>query len=178
MALGGIRVRPRSSWVHIAGACLATAAISASGCARHPQVLESHQITVYYCKGGSEALVPVRYAVGSNLSGARLATFSVNQLLAGPGTLSNAVVLFPLGTQAAVDVAGDTATVNLSGPITTGLHTGATDEVALFKSLTFTLTNLPNIKKVQVLIAGQKVAALPGGHLDLSEPLTRAAFEQ
>ena len=154
------------------------AVLAAGGCARHPHIVESHQITVYYCKGGTEALVPVHYAADPKLSADGLAGFAVNQLLAGPGTLSNAVVLFPPGTQASVTVIGATANVNLTGPIEKGLHAGVTDEAALFKSLTYTLTNQPNIKNVQVLVAGQKLAALPGGHLDLSEPLDRAAFEQ
>jgi spore germination protein GerM len=157
---------------------VALAVLASGGCARHPLVVESHQITVYYCKNGTEALVPLHYAADPKQSADRLAGFAVNQLLAGPGPLANAVVLFPPGTHATVSVTGETATVNLTGSIASGLHAGATDEVALFKSLTYTVTNLPDIKNVQVLIAGQKVAALPGGHLDLSEPLDRDAFEQ
>lgn len=158
---------------------VALAVLAAGGCARHAPVIQSRQLTIYYCKGGTEALVPVRYAIDPKLDERRLASFAVNQLLAGPGALSNAVVLFPAGTRANVlEQIGSTATVDLSGPIAQGLHAGATDEVALFKSLVFTLTNLPNIKDVQVLVDGKKVAALPGGHLDLSEPLNRDAFEQ
>mgnify|MGYP001389606531 CR=1 FL=1 len=153
-------------------------ALLLGGCARHPQVLETHQITVYYCKGGSQALVPLRFAVASKLNDQQLAAFAVNQLLAGPSVLGNDVVLFPAGTRADVALTGDTATVDLRGPIADNFHGGTSEETAMFKSLTYTLTGLPNVERVQVLVKGQRVAALPGGQFALDEPLTRDTFAQ
>ena len=160
---------------------LAAAAVWAlflGGCARHPHVLETHQLTVYYCKGGTAALVPLRFVVDSKLNEQQLAAFAVNQLLSGPSALGNDVVLFPGGTRATVSVSGGTATVDLSGSVADGFHGGTSEETAMFKSLTYTLTGLPDVKNVKVLVKGQSVAALPGGQFALDEPLTRDTFAQ
>jgi len=153
-------------------------ALVVGGCARHPQVVASHQITVYYCKSGTDALVPVHYPVSVSLTDAQVASFAVNQLLAGSPAIADEVVLFPPGTRASVSESGGTATVNLTGAIVQGYHGGAGAETALFKSLTFTLTDLPDVKNVQVLADGKNIAALPGGHFALDEPLDRDTFSQ
>jgi spore germination protein GerM len=114
--------------------------------------------------------------VDANLQGAALANYAIAQLLAGPPVGRDRVVLFPNGTVARVTIEGDTAVVDISGSAARSFQSGAGDEVGMFKSLTFTLTGLPGIHRVQVLVAGQKAAALPGGHFEIDEPLTRDTF--
>ena len=154
------------------------ALVIVTGCARHVTLPTSPKIAIYYCKAGSDELVRMPFSVDPKLSGPSLATYAVNQLLAGPEVGRDTLVLFPNGTQATVTVDGTVATVDLNGPIARSFQSGSGDEAGLFKSLTYTLTGLPGIKSVQVLVAGQKTAALPGGHFELDEPLTRDTFAQ
>lgn len=161
-----------------AAVALATASLAAFGCTHRGQVSQPNAVTLYFCKAGSEALVPVRYTVSPALRGAELAGYVVNQLLAGPTPQQGPVVLFPTGTRATVTVGGNAATVDFDGAVASGLPGGTSDEVAMFKSLTYSLTGLQGIDSVQVLVRGSKRATLPGGHLEIDEPLTRETFAQ
>jgi spore germination protein GerM len=154
------------------------AALVLAGCSHRPVVAPPSQITVFYCKAGSNGLVRVPFTVDPKLSEDGRLTYAVTQLLAGPSVGRDAVVLFPQGTTATVTQRGAAAVVNLRGPVERSLQTGGTDETAMFKSLTYTLTAFPGITKVQVLLDGKTVAALPGGAFELDEPLTRSMFEQ
>jgi spore germination protein GerM len=154
------------------------AAAVLAGCNRHVVVSPPHQATIYYCKAGTNELVRVPFTADPKLTRTGLATVAVNQVLAGPPVGADLVALFPRGTTATVSVQGDTATVDLKGPIERSFQSGGSDEAGMFKSLTYTLTGLPGIQRVAVLLGGRKVAALPGGQFDLDEPLTRAMFEQ
>ena len=152
--------------------------ITIAGCSRHVTVPTAPHLTVYYCKAGSDDLVRIPFSVDPKLSGSALATYALNQLLAGPSVGRDSIVLFPPGTEATVNIEGDVATVDLNGSIARSFQGGAGDEAGMFKSLTYTLTGLPGVKSVQVLVAGQKKAALPGGHFEIDEPLTRETFAQ
>jgi spore germination protein GerM len=168
------------AWLLIAAVLAAMVAFT-PGCNRKPPPLVQPQqghIMVDYVDAGTEALAPVDYSVDPHLEGAPLADYALTQLLAGPATGRDTIVLFPQGTTMDVAVSGDTATVNIAGPLVKGYQGGADDESAMFKSLTYTLTNIPGIARVQVLIGGQKRAALAGGHMELDEPLTRETFAQ
>ena len=153
-------------------------ALLIAGCSRHATLPTPHEITIYYCKAGSNDLVRVPFTVDPKLSGTMLASYAVNQLIAGPPEGGDAVVLFPHVTFATVSLQGTTAVVNLTGAIERFFQRGGGDEVGIFKSLTYTLTALPGVNRVQVLVGGQTVAALPGGQFELDEPLTRAMFAQ
>ena len=157
---------------------LIIAALDACAKKTQPVAAPSGRFTVEFVNAGTEELDPVDYSVDRNLNSAGMAEFAVTQLLAGPSTGRDSVVLFPPGTTLDVKVAGDLATVNINGPLTKSYGGGAGDESAMFKSLTFTLTNVPGIARVQVVVAGKNVAALPGGHLELDTPLTRETFAQ
>ena len=138
----------------------------------------AHQITVYYCKAGSDSLVAMHYSAGASLAGSPLAQYTVSQLVAGPPDADSTLIVFPADTRATATLNGATVDVDLSGSITKHYAGGAGDEAGLFKSLTYTLTELPGVTAVQVSLNGQVEAALPGGHLELDEPLTRETFAQ
>lgn len=137
-----------------------------------------HQITVYYCKAGSDSLVAMHFTAANGLAGTSLAQYVVSQLIAGPSEPSTALLVFPPDTRAVAIQHDDAVDVDLTGTITKHYAGGAGDEAGLFKSLTFTLTELPGVKSVQVSLNGHIEAALPGGHLELDEPLTRETFAQ
>ncbi|HXW51793.1 MAG TPA: GerMN domain-containing protein [Candidatus Acidoferrales bacterium] len=154
------------------------AAVLVAGCSRHVSVSPPPKATIYYCKTGTNELVRVPFSADPKLTHAGLAAYAVNQVLAGPPENADLVALFPQGTRASVSLSGDTATVDLTGSIERSFQSGGSDETGMFKSLTYTLTALPGIDKVQVLLGGRTVASLPGGAFELDEPLTRAMFAQ
>ena len=125
----------------------AVIAMAGAGCTHRPTPPVTPQVTVYFCKAGSDMLVPMPFSVDKSLEGSKLESALVAQLLSGPAVPTTAVVLFPSGTAAAVDVAGDTATVNFSGALAKPAHRGSSDEVALFKSLTYTVTSVAGVKR-------------------------------
>ena len=152
--------------------------IAVAGCTPKPPATVTPQVNVYFCKVGSDALVPTPFSVDKSLVGSRLENALVAQLLAGPAVPTSTVVQFPSGTTATVDLAGDLATVDLNGSIAKGYRGGASDEIGLFKSLTYTVTSVSGIARVQVTIAGRTVPTLPGGEFEIDEPLTRETFAQ
>ncbi|HLN47370.1 MAG TPA: GerMN domain-containing protein [Magnetospirillaceae bacterium] len=170
--------QPRANAV--IAAVVAAMLVLAGGCTKKPPpiVQPAGHFTVDFVDAGTEALAPVDYTVDPNLQGEGLADYAATQLLAGPSTGRDAVVLFPAGTVLNVTVQGDTAVADLEGPLAKAYSGGADDESAMFKSLIYTLTNVPGIARVQVLVGGKKRAALPGGHMELDEPLTRESFAQ
>ncbi|MBV8529797.1 MAG: GerMN domain-containing protein [Candidatus Eremiobacteraeota bacterium] len=172
----GLRTPVRSVIAALVAAMLA----SAFGCAKKPaQVVQAPgHFTVDFVDAGTEALAPSEYTVDPNLSGEGLAEYAVTQLLAGPSTGRDTVVLFPAGTTINVTLNGDMAVADLGGPLVKSYTGGAEDEAAMFKSLVYTLTNVSGVNRVQVLLGGKKRAALPGGHMELDEPLTRGTFAQ
>jgi len=157
---------------------LAIALAAAAGCTHKPTPTTPPQVTVYFCRAGTDALVPMPFSADRDLAGPQLENALVGQLLAGPAAQTNAIVLFPAGTAAAVDVQGDLATVNFTGTLSKSYRGGESDEVALFKSLTYTITSVEGVKRVQVLIGGRKVPTLTGGSFEIDEPLSRETFQQ
>ena len=160
--------------------CIAFALLS--GCGNHGNSGQGraadHEITVYFCKAGGDQLVAMHYTAANKLAGDELAQYVVSQWLSGPVDPNSALLVLPADTRAHVSQHGSTVDVDLSGAVTKHFAGGAGDEAGLFKSLTYTVTELPGVTAVQVLLNGQTEAALPGGHLALDEPLTRETFAQ
>jgi spore germination protein GerM len=104
-----------------------------------------------------------------------VAFYAAVQAVAGPPAGVEAV-RFPSGTTVeSVTLDGSTADVDLSKDV--GAHVeGSFNEAAEFKALVYTLTALPGITSVRVSVAGERLATLPGGHLELDEPLSRQSF--
>lgn len=103
------------------------------------------------------------------------ALYAAVQTVAGPPADVQAV-RFPVGTRVlAVTVNGSTATVNLSGEVK-NQGGGTFGENGEFKSLVYTMTAVPGIDAVAVLVDGQKLDTLPGGHFELDQPLHRTDF--
>jgi sporulation and spore germination protein len=99
--------------------------------------------------------------------------YAAVQSVAGPPSDVQAV-RFPPGTHVvSANVSNSIATVDLSNEVTNQVG-GTFGENGEFKSLVYTLTGLPGIDAVQITIGGRKVNALPGGHLELDQPLRRS----
>jgi spore germination protein GerM len=130
-------------------------------------------ITIYYCKLDGTTMVPWRVSLGSAKDPKSVAFYAAVQAVAGPPPNVEAV-RFPAGTKVGrLDVNGATAVVDLSNDVKSG-EGGSFTESGEFKSLVWTLTGLSGIKEVRVTVAGARLATLPGGHLELDEPLSRA----
>ena len=143
---------------------------------RPPAPAGGETIAVYYCKTDGETLAKWPVSVNPNARDlASVAFYAVTQAVAGPPSDVTAV-RFPTGTIVrSVHVSGPTAAVDLGGNIASA-QSGSFAESGEFKALVWTLTALPGISAVQVRIDGARVPTLPGGHLELDEPLTRQSF--
>ena len=132
-------------------------------------------VSVYYTKTDGETLVPWHVSLGPAHDLPSVAYYAAVQTVAGPSSDVSAI-RFPSGTLVrSVHVSGSTATVDLGGAVASN-QSGSLAESGEFKALVWTLTALPAIGAVQVLVNGARVPTLPGGHLELDEPLTRQSW--
>jgi len=144
------------------------------------RVAIGERLTVYYTKIDGTTEVPwtitLRPQVPGESAAERLhnvALYAAVQAVAGPSSTIDAI-RFPAGTHVrSVVVDGSTAVVDISGEVRSAVG-GSLGESGEFKSLVWTLTGLPGINAVAILIDGQHVDALPGGHLALDTPLRRS----
>ena len=134
-------------------------------------------ITVYYTKPDGTTLVPWRVSLGPARERSSVAFYAATQCVAGPPPGTEAV-RFPVGTRVrAVDVQDSTADVDISHEVSGSSPEGSFAESAEFKALVWTLTQPSlGITSVRVRVDGARVATLPGGHLELDEPLSRSSF--
>jgi spore germination protein GerM len=133
-------------------------------------------IPVYYAKLDGETLAKWDVSVNPNAHDAdSVAFYATAQAVAGPPPDVTAI-RFPSGTIVrSTHVSGSTATVDLGGAVAHE-QSGSFAESGEFKALVWTLTALPGIDAVDVKIDGARVATLPGGHLELDEPLSRTSW--
>ena len=151
---------------------------------RHQQSAIGDQITVYYAKADGTTLVPWTVSLNPDRRDRNDAAldrrgtifYAATQCVAGPPPGTEAV-RFPAGTHViAVDVQGSTVDVDISNDVASSAE-GGFAESAEFKALVWTLTQPKfGIDSVKVRVAGKRVATLPGGHLELDEPLSRSSF--
>ncbi len=97
---------------------------------------------------------------------------AVEALTAGT-TEKGLIGIFPQGVKVlGVDVKDGLATVNFSRELVDKFVGGSTGEEMLVFSLTNTLTEFPEVQKVQITVEGKHIDTL-SGHLDTSVPLRR-----
>jgi spore germination protein GerM len=141
----------------------------------HPLSATNDHLTVYYCKPDGETLGAWPVQVGGASDTKSLAFLAATHAVAGPPGGASAV-RFPRGTIVrGVSVLESTAVVDLGGAVASNPG-GSFAESGEFKALVWTLTALPPISSVRIRIDGARVATLPGGHLELDEPLTRSSW--
>ena len=133
-------------------------------------------VVVYYVKAADgTTTVPWTVSLGPARDPRSVAFYATVQAVAGPPAGVDAV-RFPAGTTVdSVNLDGSTADVDLSKDVGSAVE-GSFNEAAEFKALVYTLTGLPGISSVRVSVAGERLATLPGGHLELDEPLSRQSF--
>jgi spore germination protein GerM len=132
-------------------------------------------VAVYYTKLDGTTVVPWQVSLGPARDPRSVAFYAAVQTVAGPPAGVEAV-RFPAGTRVlSTDLDDGTAVVDLSSAVGAKVE-GSFTESAEFKALVYTLTALPGISAVRVHVGGATVATLPGGHLELDEPLSRQSF--
>ena len=136
---------------------------------------EPDSVAVYYAKSDGTTLVPWTVSLGPARDPRSIAFYAAVQAVAGPPAGVDAVRFPPGTTVLSANVVGSTADVDLSKEVGVGVQ-GSLNEGAEFKALVYTLTALPGISSVRVSVAGEHLATLPGGHLELDEPLSRQSF--
>jgi spore germination protein GerM len=101
--------------------------------------------------------------------------YAAVQAVAGPSSDVQAI-RFPPGTRVTgATVTGTTATIDLSKDVERQAG-GTFGENGEFKALTYTATGIPGIDAVKVTVEGQSLPTLPGGHIELDQPLHRSDF--
>ena len=138
------------------------------------------RLDVYYTKSDGSTLGKWNVSLRPPQPGETAAEHQKNtvlyaavQAVAGPPSDVEAV-RFPNGTHVLdVHVTGSTATIDLSNEVSQSSG-GTLTETGEFKGLVYTVTSVPGIDAVQVLVAGRKLESLPGGHLELDQPLHRS----
>ncbi len=131
----------------------------------------ANRVTIYYTKedGSSEVPWPVSVrpaSAGEDVQSQKrdMLIYAATQAIAGPPS-DVAAIRFPPGTHVrTASVTGTTATIDLSREVRN--QSGELGEAGEFKALVWTLTALPGIDAVQVLVDGQRVTTLPGGQLE------------
>lgn len=126
-------------------------------------------IKVYYPDENATGLVAVEKSIKDTGNKYQAA---VEALMAGTDKKGLANVFPKKAKLLQVTVSGKVAKVDFSRELQKNFVGGSTGEEMLVGSVVNTLTEFPEIQKVQILVDGQEVETL-SGHMDLSQPLPR-----
>ena len=97
--------------------------------------------------------------------------YLIQALIQGPSQKGSLSPILPKDTKLlSFDIKDDIAIINLSKEAVVNMSR-AKEEAAL-KGITTTITQIPNIKKVNILIENQMINSL-GGNFDISKPFTK-----
>lgn len=128
------------------------------------------EITVYFPDANAEKLIAVKRQIPTNDN---KYVDAINELITGPSNDSEGFAIMPKGTKVlSVNVNNNIATVDFSKEFQNNFTGGSTGEIMLIGSIVDTLTNFKEIKSVCFTLEGQPLDIL-GGHLDLTEPVSR-----
>jgi len=130
---------------------------------------EMVEVNLYFSDSQAMYLVPEKRKIPQTSSLARQA---VIELIKGPEN-SDLYSTIPEGTQInEVYIADDIAYIDLSEEIFKNHPGGSSGELMTVYSIVNTLTEIPPIKGVQILVEGNETKSLVG-HIDISMPLLR-----
>lgn len=135
-----------------------------------PPAAETVRLTVYHATRDAMHLVPEVHTVAKNDHPAQSA---VELLLAGPKS-GDLVRTLPEGTKLKnLTVKNNIAYADFSDTLIKKGTGGSAGEILAVASIVNTLTEFPEIYKVQILVEGKRIETLYG-HLDTSGPLSRS----
>lgn len=97
--------------------------------------------------------------------------YLIQALIQGPSQKGSLAPILPKNTKLlSFDIKDDIAIINLSKEAVVNMSLAK--EEATLKGITATITQIPNIKKVNMLIENQMINSL-GGNFDISKPFTK-----
>ena len=134
------------------------------------EAAKTMQIKVYYPDDQGMKLIAVRLTISQ--TGGDKYKAAMKALLEGTKEKGQTNIIPRQTKLQSVSVRGDTAYVDFSRDLVRHFTGGSTGEEMLVGSVVNTMTGFSEIRKVQILIDGEKVETL-AGHMDLSAPLTR-----
>ena len=161
--------------------CLFAATLVLSGCTKEPGVqppndpMISEKITLYFSDDQAMYLIPETREITVNKDTRTAVTIAeaiVKELIAGPANTKFIATIPKEAKLLSVKITDKIAYVDFSEEIKSKHPGGSTGELMTLNSLVNSLTELPEIQKVQILINGQNVETL-AGHADLTQPLMR-----
>lgn len=134
------------------------------------QAVQQSFIVYRAAADGSERLLPEKLSVKDN--GKSLMENALQSLVATKPRDAKYNDVVPIGTKVlGLKVENGTAFADFSKELIKKGQ-GSYEEMMLCYAIVNTLTEFPEVKRVQILIEGKKVVSL-GGHIDVEEPLTR-----
>ena len=132
----------------------------------YPNFLAETEVKVYFSGLQAQYLVPETRKLRVNSLPQKL----IKELIDGP-TGEELGITIPQDTKLLdLKVNNQLATVNFSQELVKNHWGGTTGEMMTVYSIVNTLTQLDQIKRVQILVEGDKIETL-AGHLDLNKPL-------
>lgn len=164
----------RNRIVLIAMVLTALVAVAAVGCAPHPPTEASDKTNItfvlYFSTSDGESLVAEERTV--ERGDMSMSEQALMELVLGPREEGHLRTLPEESIILAVEVRDDTAFVDL-GRETVEHHSGGSlGDMMSVTSIVHTLTELPGIRAVQLLLEGEIVEAV-FGHIATDKPLTR-----
>ncbi len=127
-------------------------------------------VTVYSGTKDATRLVSETHIVAKNDHPAQTA---MEILLAGTKN-PNLVSVMPKGTKLRnISVKDGIAYIDFDEKLIKNNTGGSASEILLVAAIVNTLTEFPNIEKVQILVEGKKIDTI-SGHMDVGEPLSRS----
>ncbi|MGD0153801.1 MAG: GerMN domain-containing protein [Thermacetogeniaceae bacterium] len=144
--------------------------LSIGGMSNVPPQVEKAKVTVYFKDKEGRFLVPSTLEVDKV---AGIAKAAMDALTRGPAQGVDVVASIPVDVQARdINVKTDgTCVVDLAGPAAKDKLTAKEEALAVY-AVVDTLTEFHNVKRVQILVDGQKKPTL-AGHIPIDEPLLR-----
>lgn len=133
-------------------------------------VQETMQVITYQATKDAMNLAPESHIVPKNDHPAQTALEILVNNAASPEHIS----VIPVGTKViSMNVKNHIAYADFNEKLVKNNSGGSTEEVLLVSAIVNTLTEFPEIQKVQILVNGKKVDTI-NGHMDTGEPLSRA----
>lgn len=131
---------------------------------------EQVSVKVYFAARDAQHIVAETHKVKKD---SLLLLHAMEILAAGPKN-SSLLAVVPPGTRVkSVQVIDRTAVVDFSAEMIKKGFGGSSMEILTVGSIVNTLTEFPEVERVQILVEGKKVTTL-FGHLDVSDPLSRS----
>lgn len=128
-------------------------------------------VNVYYPDDQGTKLIAVKRYIKATAQKDKY-TAAMESLMQGTKAKGQTTIIPKQAKLRSVRVESGVAKVDFSQDIVKHFVGGSTGEEMLVGSVVDTLTEFPEVKKVQILIEGKSVETL-AGHMDLSEPLKR-----